>query len=93
MRGVFKEDWASFLFQGLGFSQSEGSWCLGYRVDEHTLSINLGAEFVAASTEVAKRLCSIPCRTLDFQELGGSWDLVTRVIIKVTVRITTYNPT
>ena len=25
--------------------------------------------------------------------LGGSWDLVTRVIIKVTVLITTYNPT
>ena len=25
--------------------------------------------------------------------LGGSWDLVTRVIIKVTVLIITYNPT
>ena len=25
--------------------------------------------------------------------LRGSWDLVTRVIIKVTVLITTYNPT
>ena len=24
--------------------------------------------------------------------LGGSWDLVTRVIIKVTTHITTYNP-
>ena len=25
--------------------------------------------------------------------LGGSWDLVTRVIIKVTILITIYNPT
>ena len=25
--------------------------------------------------------------------LGGSWDLVTRVIIKVTILIITYNPT
>ena len=25
--------------------------------------------------------------------LGGSWDLVTRVIIKVTILISTYNPT
>ena len=33
------------------------------------------------------------CDGLGLELLGGSWDLVTRVIIKVTVLISTYNPT
>ena len=62
---------------------------------------------ITRSTVITQGAGAMPCENTggDHQEstrrlqesskgplLGGSWDLVTRVIIKVTTLITTYNP-
>ena len=42
--------------------------------------------------ETASALLAAFCEAGSAALLGGSWDLVTRVIIKVTMLISTYNP-
>ena len=50
------------------------------------------AAFVNRALETASALLAAFCEAGSAALLGGSWDLVTRVIIKVTMLISTYNP-